>query len=739
MATATQPRALLTGSSSVEHGYLPLFFVSGFPALLYQIVWERALFSIYGVNVESVTVIVTAFMLGLGLGSLAGGVFASRVRQRPLLAFGLIEMLIGVFGCFSLMLFHGVGSVTAGASTLKTSLLAFSLLLLPTFLMGSTLPLLVEHLASRIRSVGQAVGLLYCVNALGSAFACWCAAMFLMRILGEHGVVWLAASLNLLVASSALYLHRAQKTIPSTSQELPTPENITSAASGMPMWYGTLLAGAVGFIALACEIVWYRLFSFVTGGTAPCFAKLLAFYLLGLAYGSFAVRDFVRKAPRSQRDALSAGTTVVVFGSAIAFLVGPLLARFASHVAAYEVMFAFVFAAAALLGAAFPLLSHAFVQAEQHSGRGVSYLYLSNILGSAAGSLIVGFFITQALSLRGIAMALLIAGTLVALLFAVAAKGIGRAALSGLAGCLLLAAFSHPLYSHLYERLLYKTAYDHTSSFENVVENRSGVIAVDPHGVVYGGGVYDGRFNTDLMNDTNGISRLFAAMALRPSAANVLVIGLSSGSWAQIIASAPNVRHVTVVEINPGYLPLIRERRNVSSLLKNPKVQIIIDDGRRWLKGHPEPKFDLIVMNTTFNWRANASNLLSTEFLDLARAHLAPGGMAFYNTTMSDRALATGASSFRHSLRVLNFIAVSDSPLLLERDSWRSYLLQYSVDGQPVVDVASKDDLRKLELLLSNLDRIDQQGSMFETGEHLRKGLASTRVITDDNMGTEWD
>src|SRR5215472_2937344 len=129
MATATQPRALLTGSSSVEHGYLPLFFVSGFPALLYQIVWERALFSIYGVNVESVTVVVTAFMLGLGLGSLAGGVFASRVRQRPLLAFGLIEMLIGVFGCFSLMLFHGVGSVTAGASTLKTSLLAFSLLL----------------------------------------------------------------------------------------------------------------------------------------------------------------------------------------------------------------------------------------------------------------------------------------------------------------------------------------------------------------------------------------------------------------------------------------------------------------------------------------------------------------------------------------------------------------------------------------------------------------------------------
>src|SRR5215467_6294481 len=121
--------------------YYTLFFFSGFPALIYQIVWQRALFTIYGVNVESVTVIVTAFMLGLGLGSLAGGAFASRIRRRPLLAFGIIELLIGVFGCFSLPLFHAVGSASAGSTIATTGTLAFFLLLPPTFLMGSTLPL----------------------------------------------------------------------------------------------------------------------------------------------------------------------------------------------------------------------------------------------------------------------------------------------------------------------------------------------------------------------------------------------------------------------------------------------------------------------------------------------------------------------------------------------------------------------------------------------------------------------
>jgi len=107
--------------------YHLLFFGSGFPALIYQIVWQRSLFTLYGVNIESVTMIVAVFMLGLGLGSLAGGWLSARRGIRLLLTFGSIEILVGSFGAASLGIFHHVGAMTAGASTFKIGLVAFAL------------------------------------------------------------------------------------------------------------------------------------------------------------------------------------------------------------------------------------------------------------------------------------------------------------------------------------------------------------------------------------------------------------------------------------------------------------------------------------------------------------------------------------------------------------------------------------------------------------------------------------
>src|SRR5579864_9098096 len=106
-----------------------LFFLSGFPALLYQVVWQRSLFSIYGVNIESVTVVVSAFMLGLGVGSLAGGLLSERSGVPLLAVFGGSELGIASFGLVSLNIFHRVALLTAGASTLKTGIITFFLLL----------------------------------------------------------------------------------------------------------------------------------------------------------------------------------------------------------------------------------------------------------------------------------------------------------------------------------------------------------------------------------------------------------------------------------------------------------------------------------------------------------------------------------------------------------------------------------------------------------------------------------
>lgn len=185
-----------------------IFFLSGFAALVYQIVWQRALYAIYGINIESVTMVVTAFMLGLGLGSLAGGAVSKDPKRPVLLMFSLVELGIGLFGAVSLSVFHAVGDVTLGMSAIGTFFVTFLLVLFPTLLMGSTLPLLVAHLVRSSRNVGKSVGTLYFVNTLGSALASAAAVLFVLGRAGQAGSVRIAALLNVTVSLLAYVAHR---------------------------------------------------------------------------------------------------------------------------------------------------------------------------------------------------------------------------------------------------------------------------------------------------------------------------------------------------------------------------------------------------------------------------------------------------------------------------------------------------------------------------------------------------
>lgn len=181
-----------------------VFFVSGFAAILYQLVWQRSLFTIYGTSAESVAMVVTVFMLGLGLGSLAGGVISkSAFRVLPAL-FMAAELAIGAFGLVSLKLFHWAASITSGASGLEIGLAAFALLLGPTVCMGATLPVLVAYSVGRTRNVGASVGMLYFANTFGSAAGCVAAAHLILEQLGQAGAVRLAAAGNALAAVSVL-------------------------------------------------------------------------------------------------------------------------------------------------------------------------------------------------------------------------------------------------------------------------------------------------------------------------------------------------------------------------------------------------------------------------------------------------------------------------------------------------------------------------------------------------------
>src|SRR6267154_2067567 len=290
-----------------------LFFCSGMPALIYQVVWQRVLFAIYGVNSQSVAVVVTAFMLGLGIGSLAGGRLSARFPRRAILIFGIAELCVAAFGLFSLRIFEWAAVHTAGANLPSVIFFSLLLLLIPTILMGATLPLLVEHLVLHTNRVGPSVSTLYFANTFGSAIACYFCATFLLRDFGQSGSVGIAACLNALVGGTAyLYSRREKENIQTTS---PSAQNSAAVSITAAM----LLAGLSGFIALGFEVAWFRVFAMASSDRAPAFALLLATYLAGIAAGSY-LSELLTRNWVAERRLLLIGLMLLVSGAVSVYL-----------------------------------------------------------------------------------------------------------------------------------------------------------------------------------------------------------------------------------------------------------------------------------------------------------------------------------------------------------------------------------------------------------------------------------
>ena len=208
-AAESSPRqSLKTHDAWISRGLPGVFFVSGFAALLYQLVWQRTLFALLGINTESVTIVVTAFMLGLGCGGLLGGAL-SRAKPRTVIRrFAMAEIATAMFGAISLSVFHFIGDAALSLPDSATALVTFVLLLAPTMAMGATLPLLVAYTVSLSGNVGWSVGMMYAVNTLGSSMGAFAATLLLMRTLGQQGVVWVGVVSNLAAAGMVLYWDR---------------------------------------------------------------------------------------------------------------------------------------------------------------------------------------------------------------------------------------------------------------------------------------------------------------------------------------------------------------------------------------------------------------------------------------------------------------------------------------------------------------------------------------------------
>src|SRR5215218_1820230 len=235
-----------------------VFAVTGFSALTLQVVWQRVISLHAGVDLFSFTTVIAAFLAGLGLGSLLGGVVADRLGpRRSLLAFAASNAGIGVFAWFSLWLFYDV--YRAAVPHLEGTLAAFGfhflLLIVPTTLMGLSLPLVSRGVVERIEDAGPLVGRLYAVNTLGAGLGAGISGWILIGSLGFVGVVRLAGALNLLAAVAILTLWRtaARATAPAEAPATPVGAHPGRA------WPWFLVYGLTGAVALGLEIVFFRL------------------------------------------------------------------------------------------------------------------------------------------------------------------------------------------------------------------------------------------------------------------------------------------------------------------------------------------------------------------------------------------------------------------------------------------------------------------------------------------------
>lgn len=488
------------------------------------------------------------------------------------------------------------------------------------------------------------------------------------------------------------------------------------------------LSFCAGFISLSEEILWVRIISFAFESTPRAFALVLTAFLGGIALGAL----FGKRLSERQQATPATAAWLLLLAGGLLLALPTIIAAVGQHDFATFWMLLLILLGAALKGTLFPIVHHLGSKQSDSLGRSVSRTYFFNILGSTLGPLVTGLFLLDnfssgnSLQILGV---LCFLSALAPLLF-ILKTGEKRTSIVGLV-LALAGLLAFPLLQPVGATLMHALA-SGSGQIRVLIENRHGIVHsvadASKDDTVYGGNVYDGKTNIDLVSNSNMIDRAYLLYGLHPAPKRVLVIGLSSGAWTRIIGSIPGVEKIDVVEINPGYVEMIRRYPHLSPLLDDPRLSLHIDDGRRWLRRSHE-KFDLIVMNTTFHWRANITNLLSAEMMALVRDSLAPGGIFAFNTTNSFDAFYTAAEAFPHAYLFRNFVYAAKHDFREQLPHLTERLRQFELDGQLVFP-----DIPENELALSKLASVKFIGIQQITDIYPRP----LQSITDQNMITEF-
>lgn len=482
-----------------------------------------------------------------------------------------------------------------------------------------------------------------------------------------------------------------------------------------------ILSCCVGFLSLSQEILWVRLISFTYQSVPQSFAFVLCYFLIGIALGA----EVGKRVCTKGLDLVQASAWLLTLGACVDFMIPGIYGWACTNGANPLIAELLIISSALFKSALFPIVHHLGSMGTRRGlGVSVSTVYFANIVGSTLGPLVTGFVLLDRFGVQQ-AFTLICAGDLLLATFCFALVR-NWAFMAATAITLPLTLFVSTPTSTLMQQVI-------KASPKRIIENRHGIIHVLAGGkggdVVFGGNAYDGCINTSLNTNSNMIHRVYALAALHPNPKRVLVIGMSSGAWTQVISAFQGVERIDVVEINSGYLELLKDYPEVSDILKNPKIHIAIDDGRRWLKRNPQEKYDLIVMNTTWHWRSYASNLLSVEFIRLIQSHMNPGAILAYNSTWSMDAFKTAAAVFPHAYLYANFIFAGDWDFRNGLKNGLERIVAMQLDHQPLFNRNDPSDLKAIHSVLD---------VPFQTFSAIQKNGRPFEIITEQNMITEY-
>jgi spermidine synthase len=666
-------------SRALYAGVLVCFFVSGAAGLVYQVAWGKALGLVFGHTAYAIATVLAVFMGGLALGSAWLGRWSERSRD-PIALYGAIELGVAVTGAMSLAGLAGVRALYVAAypvvsgSTPALLLLRFLgsaiVLLLPTFLMGGTLPVLAGGLTRRSEELGARLSRLYWVNTAGAVAGTLVAGFVFLPALGLKQTVAIAVSLNFLAGCGAILLSRtraARTLLEPTSAASPPPEVLAAenglSASSHASLFLALTFGAVGGTAMAYEIGWTRMLAIMLGSSTYAFTLMLAVFLAGIVLGSALfelAQKWLRRRPNFPTVSSYALTQSLTACGALLFLtfflqlprvIPPILRAthesFRGLVVAQFVTYALaMLPAAVVFGFNFPLVTLLFAGRDPGTSRhsaAVGRAYAANTLGAIVGAVLTGFWLMPKLgTFRVVALAAGINIVLaLALDFTSDAPGPRRvlggglnlalaavviAAWSGAFYDRTLATFGTVLYWDLYEGKLSVAETAATTDIPYAVDGLNSSVSV-ARTEDYIALRNNGKVDASNRDSTTQLLVGHLAPIFHAAPRHVLIIGFGSGMTVSAVARYPEIERIDCVEIEPaviGAAPYLESLNR--GVLRDPRVHIILDDARNFLLTTRD-SYDVIISEPSNPWIAGVAALFTEEYYRAALHRLRPGGL----------------------------------------------------------------------------------------------------------------